>query len=154
VVKLSVVKAGKFFMGQMLYEELTGKIIGAFYQVYNDLGYGFLEKVYENALAHKLRQAGLTVQQQHPIKVYYEGLIVGEFYADMLVDERVILERVILELKTAEAIAPAFQAQLINYLKATPIELGLLLNFGPKPEFKRQLLTNDRKPGLKSRKNP
>lgn len=136
-------------MGKMLYEELTGKIIGAFYQVYNDLGYGFLEKVYENALAHKLRQAGLTVQQQHPIRVYYEGLIVGEFYADMLIDERVILE-----LKTAEAIAPAFQAQLINYLKATPIELGLLLNFGPKPEFKRQLLTNDRKPGLKPKKNP
>jgi GxxExxY protein len=144
-----VVKTGKFFMAKMLYEELTGKIIGAFYQVYNDLGYGFLEKVYENALAHKLRQAGLTVQQQHPIQVYYEGLIVGEFYADMLVDERVILE-----LKTAEAIAPAFQAQLINYLKATPIELGLLLNFGPKPEFKRQLLTNDRKPGLKPKKNP
>lgn len=136
-------------MGKMLYEELTGKIIGAFYQVYNDLGYGFLEKVYENALAHKLRQAGLTVQQQHPIRVYYEGLIVGDFYADMLIDERVILE-----LKTAEAIAPAFQAQLINYLKATPIELGLLLNFGPKPEFKRQLLTNDRKPGLKPKKNP
>lgn len=136
-------------MAKMLYEELTGKIIGAFYQVYNDLGYGFLEKVYENALAHKLRQAGLTVQQQHPIRVYYEGLIVGDFYADMLIDERVILE-----LKTAEAIAPAFQAQLINYLKATPIELGLLLNFGPKPEFKRQLLTNDRKPGLKPKKNP
>jgi GxxExxY protein len=136
-------------MGAMMYEELTGRIIGIFYRVYNDLGYGFLEKVYENAMAHKLRQAGLTVQQQHPIQVYYEGLIVGEFYADMLVDERVILE-----LKTAEAIAPAFQAQLINYLKATPIELGLLLNFGPKPEFKRQLLTNDRKPGLKPKKNP
>jgi len=136
-------------MSRMMYEELTGKIIGAFYQVYNDLGYGFLEKVYENALAHKLRQAGLIVQQQHPIQVYYEGLIVGEFYADMLVDDRVILE-----LKTAEAIASAFQAQLINYLKATPIELGLLLNFGPKPEFKRQLLTNDRKPGLKPKMNP
>ena len=136
-------------MGKMLYEELTGKIIGAFYQVYNDLGYGFLEKVYENALAHKLRQAGLTVQQQHPVRVYYEGLIIGEFFADMLVDERVMLE-----LKTAETIAPIHQAQLTNYLKATPIELGLLLNFGPKPAFKRQLLTNDRKPSLKSIKNP
>ena len=136
-------------MGKMMYEELTGQIIGIFYKVYNDLGHGFLEKVYENAMAHKLRQAGLTLQQQHPIQVYYEGLIVGEFYADMLVDNRVILE-----LKTAEAIAPAFQAQLLNYLKATPIELGLLLNFGPKPEFKRQLLTNDRKPSLKSKKNP
>jgi GxxExxY protein len=124
----------------MLHEEVTGVAIGMFYKVYNDLGYGFLEKVYENALAMKLRQAGLTVQQQAPIHVHYEGAIIGQYEADILVNRCVILE-----LKTAESIAPEYLAQLLNYLKATQVEVGLILNFGPAPQFKRLILTNDHK---------
>lgn len=124
----------------MLHEEVTGKAIGMFYKVYNDLGYGFLEMVYENALAMKLRQIGLNVQQQAPILVYYEGTIIGKYKADILVNGCVMLE-----LKTVESIAPEHLAQLLNYLKATQIEVGLILNFGPTPQFKRLMLTNDRK---------
>ena len=113
---------------------LTSAIIGAFYDVYNELGYGFLEKVYENALVHELRKRGYHVQQQAPIDVTYDGLLVGQYFADLLVNEVVILE-----LKAAKAIAEEHEAQLLNYLKATEIEVGLLLNFGPKPEVKRKI---------------
>ena len=116
------------------HSELTSAIINAFYQVYNTLGYGFLEKVYENALAHELRKRGFYVIQQAPIKVYYDGVIVGEYYADLLVNGLVIVE-----LKAAEAIAPEHEAQLLNYLKATDIEVGLLLNFGPEPQIRRKI---------------
>lgn len=124
----------------MLHEELSGKILNAFYAVYNRLGHGFLEKVYENALVIELRKRELRAQQQRRIDVYYEGYEVGEYYADILVSDLVILE-----LKAADGIAPEHEAQLINYLKATDIELGLLLNFGPKPQFIRRILTNDKK---------
>jgi GxxExxY protein len=124
----------------MLHENVTKVVIGAFYAVYNDLGYGFLEKVYENALTHKLGTLGLSVRQQAPIKVYYEGKLVGEYYADLLVESCTIVE-----LKTLDRIEPPHTAQLLNYLKATEIEVGLLLNFGPEPQIKRQILTNDRK---------
>src|SRR6266849_2979982 len=113
----------------MLHEELSGKILRAFYRVYNYLGHGFLEKVYENALTIELKKRGLDAKQQQHIDVYFEGYLVGEYYADIFVDELVILE-----LKTADGIAPEHEAQLINYLKATEIELGFLLNFGPKPQ--------------------
>jgi GxxExxY protein len=124
----------------MLHEEITGAIIKAFYTVYNTLGYGFLEKVYENALVHELTKLGLKVCQQVPIKVYYDGQLVGEYFADLVVEGCVIVE-----IKAAEGLRPEHAAQLLNYLKATEIEVGLLLNFGPKPEFTRKIFTNDRK---------
>ena len=124
----------------MLHEEITSDIINAFYHVYNTLGYGFLEKVYENALAKELAKRGHSVKQQVPVQVFYEGEAVGEYFADILVDDKVILE-----LKAAEEIAKAHEAQLVNYLKAIDIQVGLLLNFGPKAEFKRKIYTKRRK---------
>ena len=124
----------------MLHEELTFQIINAFYTVYNTLGYGFLEKVYENSLAHELKKRGLKVDQQVPICVFYDGVLMGEYFADILVEGRIILE-----LKTADNISSQHKAQLLNYLKATEVEVGLLLNFGPEPKFSRKIFTNDRK---------
>ena len=112
---------------------LTEKIIGCAYKVANTLGCGFLEKVYENALAIELRKAGLAVAQQHPIRVLYEGAIVGEYYADLLVDETVVVE-----LKCSKAFDDSYYAQCLNYLKATGMRICLLINFGkPKVEVKR-----------------
>jgi GxxExxY protein len=125
---------------ELLHKDLTDKILKAFYQAYNQLGHGFLEKVYENALVIELRKMGFNIEQQKPIKVYYDSIKIGDFYADLAVDNKVILE-----LKAAETIHPAHDAQLGNYLKATDIEVGMLLNFGEKPEFKRRIFTNDRK---------
>jgi GxxExxY protein len=125
---------------QFRHFELTERIIGVFYDVYNELGHGFLEKVYENSLALALRSAGLQVLQQVGIPVHFRGALVGDFDADLLVEEAVILE-----LKSSRAIEQAHISQLLNYLKATDIEVGLLLNFGPKPEFKRLVFGNDRK---------
>lgn len=124
----------------MLHKELTDIIICSFYNVYNTLGHGFLEKVYENALVIELKKYGLSVTQQEGVMVFYEGVQVGDYYADIIVNGMVILE-----LKTAEALRNEQFAQLTNYLKATDKEVGLLLNFGKKPEFKRILLTNDKK---------
>lgn len=124
----------------MLHEELTNKIIKAFYIVYNTLGYGFLEKVYENALMIELRKMDLYCSNQLPVKVYYDEQKVGDYYADIIVEDLIILE-----LKAMKWIAEEHECQLINYLKATEIEIGLLLNFGEKPEFKRKIFTNDRK---------
>ncbi len=124
----------------MLYEELSGRIIGAFYVVYRTLGHGFLEKVYENALGLELRRRGMNVEQQKRIEVYYDGIRVGEYYADLLVDGVVVLE-----VKAIDAIAPIHEAQLVNYLRATAIELGFLFTFGPKAQFSRRILTNERK---------
>jgi GxxExxY protein len=128
---------------QLLHGDVTDQIIKAFYHVYNTLGYGFLEKVYENALATALRRSGLLANQQMPIKVFFEGVLVGEYFADVEVNSSVIVE-----IKAADEIHPAHEAQLLNYLKATDAEVGLLLNFGPTPEFRRKLLTNDRKSSL------
>ncbi|PIQ26224.1 MAG: GxxExxY protein [Bacteroidetes bacterium CG18_big_fil_WC_8_21_14_2_50_41_14] len=118
--------------------DLTGLIIKAFYQVYNVLGYGFLEKVYENSMLIELRKLGLNCSNQLPIKVYYDEQQVGDYYADITVEESVIVE-----LKAIEILAPIHETILVNYLKATEIEVGLLLNFGPKPEFKRKVLTKE-----------
>lgn len=123
--------------------EITQAIIGAFYAVYNELGYGFAEKVYENALALELAKSGHTVQQQAPLRVHYSGQVVGEFFADLLVDDAVIAE-----LKAVTMLTKAHEAQLLNYLKATRMEVGLLLNFGPKAEVKRRILDNARKGSL------
>ena len=124
----------------MFHEEITNKIICAFYNVYNSLGHGFLEKVYENALAIELKKLGLSVSQQESVKVFYDGMQVGDYFADLIVNGLVILE-----LKSVEAIRNEHLAQLTNYLKATDKEVGLLLNFGKKPEFKRVVLGNESK---------
>lgn len=126
-------------MGQnaLLHGELTDRILQAFYHVYNSLGYGFLEKVYEGALTRSLKRIGLAVVRQSPINVWFEGEVVGEYFADLVVENRVIVE-----IKVARSIAEEHENQLVNYLKATQLEVGLLLNFGPKPEFKRKIFVN------------
>lgn len=124
----------------MLHSNITEKIIKAFYKVNNTLGYGFLEKVYENAMAIELSKMGCGVLQQKNIKVYYENKVVGDYYADLLIDNLIIVE-----LKASESLCKEHEAQLINYLKATKIEVGLLLNFGGEAEFRRKIFTNDRK---------
>lgn len=120
--------------------ELTRTVIGIFYQVYNELGFGYAESVYEIAMELALTEAGLVVVRQSPIQVHFRGRIIGEFRADMLVNDKLILE-----LKAARALDSAHEAQVINYLKATPIEVALLLNFGPKPETRRLAFDNTRK---------
>ena len=122
------------------HSNLTKQIIGIFYDVYNILGYGFLEKVYENSLAIRLQKAGLTVDQQKPIKVYFDGQVVGEYFADLVVNDLIILE-----VKAVQKLAEEHEAQLINYLKATTYEVGLLLNFGPEPQVVRKAYDNRRK---------
>ncbi len=124
----------------LLHSEITDKILNAFYFVYNKLGYGFLEKVYENAMVIKLKELGFSVEQQKNIKVFFEGKVVGEYFADLIVDKKVIVE-----LKVAENLCDEHYFQLINYLKATEMEVGLLLNFGKEPQTKRAIFTNDRK---------
>ena len=119
---------------------LTEKIIGIFYDVYNELGYGFLESVYEESLVIALREAGLAVERQVPVPVWFRRQKVGEFRADVLVEGGVLLE-----LKSARTLEPAHEAQLLHYLKSTEVEIGLLLNFGVKPQFRRLLFDNDRK---------
>ncbi|MBL7946634.1 MAG: GxxExxY protein [Flavobacteriales bacterium] len=118
------------------HSELTQKIIAAFFKVYNTLGYGFLEKVYENAMVVELRSKGMEVKVQHPITVVYEGVPVGSYYADLFVEDQVIVE-----LKAAEEIYEEHEFQLVNYLKATNKEVGLLLNFGTRPRIKRKIHT-------------
>ena len=122
------------------YKALTEKIIKIFYRVYNKLGYGFLERVYENAMMIEFMKDGIPAVQQSAIKVLYEDSIVGEYFADILVDDKVIVE-----LKASRSLGLENEAQLLNYLKATDIEVGLLLNFGPKPEIKRKVFDNFRK---------
>ena len=124
----------------MKHKELTEQIIKIYYKVYNTLGYGFLEKIYENAMMIEFRKAGITAASQSPIKVLYEDEIIGEYYADILVDDKVIVE-----IKATRSLALEHEAQLLNYLKATDIEVGLLLNFGPEPEVKRKVFDNFRK---------
>ncbi len=117
--------------------ELTDKIIHAFYKVYNSLGFGFLEKVYVNALFIELRNMGLYVEKQCRVKVFYENQEVGDYFADLIVSKKIIIE-----LKAAEGLCEEHEFQLINYLKATQIEVGILLNFGKRPEFKRKIFSN------------
>jgi len=122
------------------HKELTEKIISIFYKVYNQLGYGFLEKVYENAMMIEFKAEDIPAVAQSPIKVLYKNELVGEYYADILVDDKVIVE-----IKATRTLALEHEAQLLNYLKATNIEVGLLLNFGPKPQIKRKVFDNYRK---------
>ena len=122
------------------YKELTGQIIKIFFLVYNKLGYGFLEKIYENALMIELKEEKIHAVAQALIQVCYKGQILGEYFADILADNKIIIE-----IKAAKFLVEEHEAQLLNYLKATNIEVGLLLNFGPKPEFKRKAFDNKRK---------
>jgi GxxExxY protein len=122
-------------------EEVAKAIVQAFYFVRGELGVGFLEKVYENALAMELRERGYFVQQQQPIKVFFKGSEVGDYFAGLLVEKSVLVE-----LKVVEMLASKHEAQLLNYLKASEIALGLLLNFGPKPEVKRKIYETARLP--------
>jgi GxxExxY protein len=124
----------------MLHENITEGIIKAFYKVYNDLGFGFLEKVYENAMVIELRSMGFSCEKQKALKVYYKEEKVGEYFADIIVNDNVIIE-----LKAGTGLIEEHECQLINYLKATELEVGLLLNFGSTPSFKRKIFTNDKK---------
>jgi len=122
------------------HKDLTDKIIKVFYRVYSKLGYGFLEKVYENAMSIGLKKEGIPASPQFPIKLLYEGEVVGEYFADILVNNQVFVE-----VKAGKSLSAENEAQLLNYLKATDLEVGLLLNFGPKPEIKRKTFDNFRK---------
>ena len=125
----------------LLHEEITDIILRCFYKVYNELGYGFLEKVYENALMIELRNNNLRCSQQCPVKVYYLQDQVGTYYADILVEDKVILE-----LKAGEGgIILAHKLQMLNYLKATEYEVGLILSFGEEPSMQRKIFTNNKK---------
>ena len=128
-----------------IHSEISDLIIKAFYNVYNKLGYGFLEKVYENGMMIELKRLGLNAEKQKQLKVFYDEFEIGDYYADIIVNDCVIVE-----LKAAEAICPEHEAQLVNYLKATDIEVGLLLNFGKEPKFKRRVLTSEFKNQKKS----
>lgn len=120
--------------------ELTEKIIGIFFEVYNELGFGFLESVYQRAMEVALSEAGLAVQREILVPVHFRGKKIADFRCDLLVENRVPLE-----LKAARTLEPAHEAQTLNYLRATPIEIALLFNFGPKPQFKRLAFHNSRK---------
>ncbi|TDE07253.1 GxxExxY protein [Flavobacterium sandaracinum] len=122
------------------HKELTDGILKTFYEVYNELGYGFLEKVYQNSMYIELKNKGYKVEAQNKIKVYYKGTEVGEYYADLIVENLVILE-----LKAVDYIIKDFENQILNYLRSTDCEVGLLLNFGKKPEFRRKIFENNRK---------
>ena len=124
----------------LLHKDITDGIINAYYYVYNELGYGFLEKVYQNAMLIELKERGFKVELQKIIKVYFKDIIVGEYFADIIVDDKIILE-----LKSCESLAAEHEVQLFNYLKATEIEVGLLFNFGKRAAFKRKIYTNDNK---------
>ena len=127
----------------MLHEDITGPLLAAFYEVHHDLGHGFLESVYERAMIVALSSRGLVAARQVPVAVHYRGQVIGNFAADLLVEGCVIAE-----LKSCRALESIHDAQLLNSLRATRIEVGLLLHFAPKPAFKRFVLTNDRKVGL------
>ena len=122
------------------YSNITDLIIKAFFNVYNKLGYGFLEKVYENAMVIELRKLGLEVINQKGIKVYYDEIEVGQYVADLIVEDVIIVE-----LKAAESLCEEHEAQLTNYLKATNVEVGLLINFGKSAQFKKKIFDNNYK---------
>lgn len=129
----------------MLYELETEEILGAFYAVYNELGYGFLEQVYQNALYKELLWRNIPCTPLQPIRVYYQGKLVGKYIADIVVDDTIILEQ-----KAVSALKEEHELQLVNYLKATGMEVGLLLNFGKKPEIRRKIFSHEYRDSLKS----
>ena len=134
-------------MTTLLHKTITDAVLKIYFDVYNQLGSGFLEKVYQNAMYFELKDKGFKVEAQKQIKVYVRKQLVGEYFADLIVEDKVIVE-----LKATELLMNAHVAQTLNYLKATEIEVGLLLNFGDEPEFKRMIYTNDRKINLKNQR--
>ncbi|PYX65426.1 MAG: GxxExxY protein, partial [Acidobacteria bacterium] len=130
----------------MKHSELTDKIIGVFYDVYNELGHGFLESTYAEAMVVALESASLRVSREVPIPVWFRGKKIGQYFADLIVQETILLE-----LKAGQSLDKAHEAQLLHYLRATKIEVGLLFNFGVCPQFRRLLFDNERK---KIRANP
>ena len=132
-------------MADLLHKEISKPILQVFYEVYNHLGYGFLEKVYQNAMYFELKSQGYEVEAQKQIKVYYKNRLVGEYYADLVIEGTIIVE-----LKACQCLLSSHVAQLMNYLKSTSIEVGLVLNFDETPDFKRLVYTNNRKTNLKN----
>ena len=130
----------------LLHQDLTGQILGAFYGVYNELGSGFLEAVYEHALTKELRTYGLKADRQIPVTVNYRGRPTGFFRADIVVEDKIVLE-----LKARSQIYPIHEVQLLNFLRASKFEVGLLLNFGPEPRFKRLVFSNRRRAPMSKR---
>jgi len=122
------------------HSELTEKIIGVFYGVYNELGFGFFESVYRNSFRLALIENGLSVQEEVPTPVFFHGTNVGDFKADLIVNQIILIE-----LKTAETLVRAHEAQVLNYLRATSLEIGLLFNFGPRPQVRRLVYDNEKK---------
>lgn len=135
--------ARSFDPSRYKHQEITRSVLRCFYNVYNELGFGFLESVYEAALAQAILEAGLSVKRQFPLPVFFRDQQVGDFRADL-----VVADVVIVELKAARVLEPAHEAQLLNYLRAYRLEIGLLLNFGPTPRARRLILTNDMKRNL------
>ena len=131
---------------KLKHSELTDKIIGVFYDVYNELGHGFLESTYAEAMVVALEASGLHVDREVPVPVWFRGKKIGQYFADLLVERTVILE-----LKAGRTLENAHEAQLLHYLRATQIEMGLLFSFGIRPQFRRLLFDNERK---KIRENP
>jgi GxxExxY protein len=129
--------------GSLLHAPVTQRVLITFFEVYNELGSGFLESVYRTALARALRVVPLHVDREVPIDVFYRHEVIGRFYADLVVDNRVIVE-----VKAGRRLVPEHQTQLLHYLRATAMEVGLLLNFGPRPQFQRLIYSNARKRGL------
>ncbi len=127
-----------------MHSEITDVILGAFYDVYNYFGYGFLEKVYRKALVIEIGKRGLAVADEVKIPVYYHDALIAEYYADLIVADKVLVE-----LKAADALAKEHEAQLLNYLGATTYEVGLLLNFGPEPQKIRKAYDNHRKGAMR-----
>ena len=134
-------------MSTLLHKRITDAVLKIYFDVYNQLGSGFLEKVYQNAMYFELKDKGFKVEAQKQIKVYFRKQLVGEYFADLIVEDKVIVE-----LKATELLMNAHVAQTLNYLKSTEIEVGLLLNFGDEPEFKRMIYTNDRKINFKNQR--
>lgn len=131
------------------HSDLTDQILSAFYAVYNVLGYGFAERVYHEAMAIELRRLGMAVASEKPLPVHYRGILVGDFAADLVVDDAVLLE-----LKAVRQIADEHRAQILNYLRASRYEVGLLLNFGPQAQFERKVFDNEHKGQSAAHKKP
>jgi GxxExxY protein len=131
--------------GTLLHAEITQRVLVTFFEVYNELGAGFLESVYRSALAQALAETRMGVDREVPIDVFFRHAVIGRFFADLVVENRVVVE-----VKAVRRLAPEHQTQLLHYLRGTAIEVGLLLNFGPRPQFKRLVYSNARKRGLQA----
>jgi GxxExxY protein len=129
--------------GRLQHAELTRRVIVAFFEVYNELGSGFLESVYRVALARVLVTQGMRADVEVPVDVFFRHEVIGRFYADLVAENRVIIE-----VKAVRKLAREHQAQLLHYLRGTAMEVGLLLNFGPRPQFQRMIYSNTRKHGM------